>query len=578
MKRKERRGVLFSGLLAYRVVNALLVHTHFEPDEYFQSVEVAMSLILKKKEYTWEWLYGIRTFVFVGIFYFPLLLFKWLCDRVNASTLFMNYSIYLIKIIGAISCSVGDYSTIMLYKNLTGSLDSLPVEVIITTTMNIGQWLYGTRSHVNSFEMNISVYIVNRLIEMIKEKEKNKKINSYSVSACLSALILHIRPTSLFTLLPAWIYVLVKEIEQFNAAWSNAKRKKERGVKYMAVYLEHSRVLHIRNILCFCFTEVFCVLFDSFFYGELSIVPYSFIRLNVLCGLSNLFGTLPFFMVIPFLCVLLGAYCGMLLFCRVSYSGIEVIIPSVYLMAHGIIGHKEMRFLLPVLPYFNVIIAENMKKHLPSAYPYLLHWIKKQVFSKKVFLINLIIGVIIGIDHQNISRPLGYMQREVTRHLETRGDPVFILSVFNPYMLPTTTYLGHKRVVIRALYDNPDLSKYLPLMRRTKRFKETPLVMMEHSMFSSEMMKNLKRASVLEYDYLMINSKYHEELEKSFPQLIRVYEASHVHVPWTDGISIYKKATASTSRAHSASHARSALCSTSRAHNALCSTETQITQ
>lgn len=50
------RGVRLLGyLVAFRILNALLCTTFFQPDEFFQSLEVAHRLVFGYGWQTWEW-------------------------------------------------------------------------------------------------------------------------------------------------------------------------------------------------------------------------------------------------------------------------------------------------------------------------------------------------------------------------------------------------------------------------------------------------------------------------------------------------------------------------------------------
>lgn len=49
------RSSLFAKLVAFRIVNACLVQTFFQPDEFFQSLEVAHRIVFGYGWETWEW-------------------------------------------------------------------------------------------------------------------------------------------------------------------------------------------------------------------------------------------------------------------------------------------------------------------------------------------------------------------------------------------------------------------------------------------------------------------------------------------------------------------------------------------
>lgn len=69
----RRDLLLFTALFLFRIVNALTIRTYFQPDEYWQSLEVANVLVYDYGYLTWEWRYGLRSILhpllFAGVFY-----------------------------------------------------------------------------------------------------------------------------------------------------------------------------------------------------------------------------------------------------------------------------------------------------------------------------------------------------------------------------------------------------------------------------------------------------------------------------------------------------------------------------
>jgi phosphatidylinositol glycan class B len=49
------KSSLFFKLVAFRILNACLVQTFFQPDEFFQSLEVAHRIVFGYGWQTWEW-------------------------------------------------------------------------------------------------------------------------------------------------------------------------------------------------------------------------------------------------------------------------------------------------------------------------------------------------------------------------------------------------------------------------------------------------------------------------------------------------------------------------------------------
>jgi len=563
MTTKERRGaILFPLLFVFRLFNAILIRTHFEPDEYFQSVEVSLNSMLGRKTFTWEWYFGIRPVFFVGIFYVPLRAAKFALDRLEMLTtsfssrgvslapyepgiLFMRAVPYVVKLVCALFAAANDYCTVQMYRRINEIEDALPSEILTATVMNIGLWLYSTRSHINSFEMSMCTLVSYLLVLCSGCKDKREKKRILLAASFLTGVTLYNRTTSLFVLLPVWLYALYHEVQRYNVAWKIAERKKDRKVGgYYALYCRHTRVLGGGNFLSGFLALALCTACDSLYYGEFTVVPYEFYKINMRHKISHIFGTPPAYVAGLFFCVLIGAYTAMVLVSRSDWRRIEFAVPAVYILAHSAIAHKEMRFLLPAVPFVNMIVAQNLKTVKTDFSTGFFAFLKRQIFSKKVFAINLLVGVFLGIDHQNITRPLSYLRSECITHLRTKNNPVFVLSVFKPYMLPYNTYLGHKRVVVREIHNNPDLTPLLPLLRRKEKFRSSQyeLVALEHYFFSSRMTSNLIRSGVEDYTYLVIDSKYDHKVERRIPGFVKVHESSHLRFPAVQRVSIYKRA------------------------------------
>ncbi|CAD7700764.1 unnamed protein product, partial [Ostreobium quekettii] len=67
---------LFVRCLCFRLLNALLVQTYFDPDEFWQGPEVAHRLVFGYGHLTWEWAVGLRTIGFPLLFTPPYQLLK----------------------------------------------------------------------------------------------------------------------------------------------------------------------------------------------------------------------------------------------------------------------------------------------------------------------------------------------------------------------------------------------------------------------------------------------------------------------------------------------------------------------
>lgn len=68
---QNHHGAIFAALLAFRMANALTLRTFFQPDEFFQSLEVAIDLAFGPASgacITWEWENHLRSSLHPAIF------------------------------------------------------------------------------------------------------------------------------------------------------------------------------------------------------------------------------------------------------------------------------------------------------------------------------------------------------------------------------------------------------------------------------------------------------------------------------------------------------------------------------
>jgi GPI mannosyltransferase 3 len=65
----RRVGILFAVLWAFRIINAVFMNdAYLDPDEYWQSLEVAFKSVFGCGYETWEWHMKIRSGAFPSLF------------------------------------------------------------------------------------------------------------------------------------------------------------------------------------------------------------------------------------------------------------------------------------------------------------------------------------------------------------------------------------------------------------------------------------------------------------------------------------------------------------------------------
>jgi len=303
--------------------------------------------------------------------------------------------------------------------------------IFFVTIFSHALWLYSPRSHINSLEMTICVVTMYCY-----------KIGSKQISAVLGAWICYLRPTSIFLI----------------------------GTMYLKDFASMKSLLPVGII-----TGLALICVDCVFYREFVLPPYNFYNVNIYTKSSDLFGKQPFYLYVIFLTIL----CGLLLPLAIKsfinelknvaiYLKLfrnktkdatveakiskycfykEIMLSSVlFFMFYSIVPHKEMRFLLPLVPFINILSARMLNNKI-----------------RLILLLQLCASIFIGFTHQKYGGTIDYL-RNIDYKEETK-----ILYAVCPYSLPAYSYVCHKNATIDCITGEKDIfSKFKP--RFYKRF------------------------------------------------------------------------------------------------------------
>ncbi|KAB7506618.1 GPI mannosyltransferase 3 [Armadillidium nasatum] len=133
------------------------------------------------------------------------------------------------------------------------------------------------------------------------------------------------------------------------------------------------------------------IVLDSLFYGRITVVPWNFLKFNLLSGLSSHYGKHPwhwyFTQGLPVIC---GVHLIPIVFGLIKYfkKYKKIFFPCLWgIVIHSFLEHKEFRFLLPILPILLAIGAD-------STHTFVKHSFKEEKSNKKKNLLVIIILVI----------------------------------------------------------------------------------------------------------------------------------------------------------------------------------------
>ncbi|KAK3155812.1 hypothetical protein QOZ80_2AG0099000 [Eleusine coracana subsp. coracana] len=317
----DRKVLAFA--VAFRAANALLVRTYFNPDEHWQCLEVAHRVAFGYGHLTWEWQQGLRSYLHPFIF---VPLYKLLALLHLDTPWFMVMAPRLLQ---SVFASVGDLYLYKLSKLIFNS--QVAQWTLFCQLVNWFMFFCITRTLSNSFETVLTVaglYYWFTAIESSKGTSAgNQRAPSRKMALIVAALACSIRPTSAIT----WLYVGLLDFINIKS-------------KCQYVFFE---VIPIGAIVLAVTTFL-----DWWMYGSKVIVPLNFLKFNLFSSGGDYYGTHVFhwyftqgfpsmiWTFLPF------AIWGIVKSREWRLSGLIAWVLGVY----STLGHKEFRFVLPVLP------------------------------------------------------------------------------------------------------------------------------------------------------------------------------------------------------------------------------------
>ncbi|MFQ6664659.1 hypothetical protein Gotur_031701 [Gossypium turneri] len=207
---------VFFTCLGFRMLNALLIQTYFNPDEHWQALEVAHRIAFGYGHLTWEWEEGIRSYLhpmMFALFYklLALLRLDTPCVMIKAP-----------RLLQSIFSAVGDLYLYKLSFALFG--DGVAKWALFSQLANWFMFFCFNRTFSNSLETTLTLVGL-YYWPSVRSSLNKAPSGSRKWGLALAALACAIRPTSAVT----WVFVLpVLPISLIFAGYSLAALE-ERG-------------------------------------------------------------------------------------------------------------------------------------------------------------------------------------------------------------------------------------------------------------------------------------------------------------------------------------------------------------
>lgn len=333
-----------------RVLMALNTRTFFQPDEFFQSLEVAHHTVFGYGHLTWEWLapIPIRS-VFFPSLWVPVYWLLRITGLHNTSLLILLPKVLAGLLAAVTDVAVYDLASIVLGERYAGT-------AMFLSWTSFFHALSLVRSMSNSAETSLTTlalahwlrYCENAL-DVAQRPERRLDTNPLMKAMIFAALATMIRPTNAIV----WVFAIALLLWRLRSRW----------------------VLVTRTlVICMWFANTgigLLILLDSFYYGRITVTPINFLMTN-LSSVSLFYGGNPWHyyvtQAVPIMCTTTLPYVvhGLHTLLRVPRStyGHERTLASLVawtIAVYSLAGHKEWRFIHPVLPILHVFAARSFK-------------------------------------------------------------------------------------------------------------------------------------------------------------------------------------------------------------------------
>jgi GPI mannosyltransferase 3 len=240
------------------------------------------------------------------------------------------------KVVHALLASALDFAVFVAAKRQFG---------LTPARISLGLWLTnwftlycGTRSFSNNLESCLTLLGISGLFRVREGVAFPPRPRWWQfgrgIEWCLAALSCYIRPTSLLIWIPVALLTAVREPFRLPSA-----------------------------IALGALTVALCVSFDSWMYGSLTVPAWNFVKFNGIYNVARLYGThswhwyvsqgIPMAVGVQLPLLALSIVTS-LTFCNLPHCRASLALfglSCLYVGCMSTIGHKEARFLLPVLPF-----------------------------------------------------------------------------------------------------------------------------------------------------------------------------------------------------------------------------------
>jgi len=404
--------ILLTALIVH-IIQAVQAIGYFHPDQHFSIIEFGSYKLglTSADQMAWEFPNKARTTIQVYLF----LGFYHIMDLLSLGDAYTSLKILRVIVV-LLNFVLFNYIIIKEFKNNNQTL-----LIIILLVGNFSWFFPYYRTLYNSENFGAIVYFGSLLL-LQHYKSKSLKINHLILVGFLLSLSIYFRFQMIFAMTGLGIWLLFYKRLQ---------------LKYI-IALSGGFLIGVG----------INTLIDSLYYGDFNFIPYNYLKINIIDGRAAGMGTSPFWYYLADLAVVLSAPLLSFIFLFYVFKGFikkfrnpYVLSVIFFLLFHFMVGHKEERFLFPVLGILPVILGygleDTIRKIVLKRGRFKLNWGMKIILAFSLAINFLVLYILLTIPYsQSI-----YFAKEIDHHFKKTDNTVEIICFQRtPYELPSGNF------------------------------------------------------------------------------------------------------------------------------------------
>ncbi|ETN38706.1 uncharacterized protein HMPREF1541_06743 [Cyphellophora europaea CBS 101466] len=460
-------------LIGSRLLNALIIQTFFQPDEYFQALEPAWALAFGSEAgawITWEWKKHLRSAIHPAIFATCYKAAEYLANALALQAPFRAQLLLATpKVAQAVIAALGDYYTWRLSEAIYGVRSLAPAAALVLTVASPWQWFCSTRTFSNSLETTLTIIALynwpwhwssdgstkdtgeadaqglrKRTAVTLShgDVDETTRLRRALLFAALATIL---RPTNILIWFAMTILTCLRGVRSHKLV--NVPGTEHTALIEIAGYTllptkTECKTFLREAVLCGGVVLAISAVVDRLFYLSWTFPPWNFLYFNVAQSIAIFYGNndwhyylsqgyplllttaLPFALIGMYRSVLdTSAYRNLSQSSRNALSNLTI--ASLFVPAMlSIISHKEVRFIYPLLPGLHILAAHPLSTHFASAFDSLRPYSQtSQLLRRALLAILLAINLLISLYTATLHN-VGLVT--ITEHLRTTFETHYL--------------------------------------------------------------------------------------------------------------------------------------------------------